>query len=857
MTTDSNGNATFTAAGLAATTPGEWVSATATAPDGSTSEFSLDMKALYFDTTTVTSSADPSVYGQAVTFTATVAAASSTEGTPAGSVQFAVDGTNFGTPIALVNGSATSSAIDSLGAGSHTVTAVYSGDPDFIASTAATLGQVVNRAPLTVTASGATKVYGASLPGFSASVSGFVLGQDAGVLSGTLTFSTPATTGSHVQAGGYPIAPGGLAAANYAITFVSGTLAIAPVPLTIAANDQTIVYGGTLPALTASDSGLANGDTPTSLITLPTLSTASPRSHVGSYAITAAGAFDPDYTISYAGGTLTISPAPLTIAANSASMVYGAPLPALTVSYTGLVNGDTSSSLPTPPALRTTATTGSPVGGYTITVGGAADPDYSISDVAGTLAIVPDPTTTAAAASANPSFFGQALTLSATVTANSPGSGRADGDRRFLRHDDRHRPGKRHHDEWYCRGDRLQPAARATDDHRHLRWQRELAREPRDHHRVGRPVGLRAGSLGRRRIDAVGKCEHHDPGPRGGGFELEDALSAAGNAQVTASAIDVVGGVQKSGNAAFHPAPTTGIATVADPLAALPSPATMGLSDFGSLSLSGNSSRTISAGIYSQISVAGNASLTMSAGIYIIEGGGFTVTGNASVAGSGVMIYNAGTNYPSSGGTFGGITLSGNGAFKLTAPTAGTYANILIFQSRQNTRALSFSGNAMAGMSGTIYAACALLNMSGNSQLQNPLDVGMLNLSGNVSLTQTAEGSDGSSGDASGVADTLLAGNLTAYINDPGGLFTADELAHPGRDQRLGRHPRPVQRDHHRGQRPEPGQPRHRHRNDERLRWCCRWRAGLLRRFGRRGHDPPGLELVCGRRPEPDRRGSV
>jgi hypothetical protein len=256
----------------------------------------------------------------------------------------------------------------------------------------------------------------------------------------------------------------------------------------------------------------------------------------------------------------------------------------------------------------------------------------------------------------------------------------------------------------------------------------------------------------------------------------KNAVSAAGNAQVSASAIDVVGGVQKSGNASFHPAPTTGIASVADPLVGLPSPATAGLTSYGSVSLSGNSSRTISPGVYSQISASGNASLTMSSGIYIIEGGGFTVTGSASVAGSGVMIYNAGSNYPGSGGNFGGISLSGNGTFRLTAPTSGTYAGVLIFQSRQNTRALSFSGGAMGSMTGTIYAPSALLSMSGSASLSNPLDVGMLNLSGNVALTQIAAGSDGT-GDTSGIANTLLAGNLSVYVNDPNGLFTADELA--------------------------------------------------------------------------------
>ena len=47
------------------------------------------------------------------------------------------------------------------------------------------------------------------------------------------------------------------------------------------------------------------------------------------------------------------------------------------------------------------------------------------------------------------------------------------------------------------------------------------------------------------------------------------ALSASGNASVKASVIDVHGGVQKSGNASFSPAPITGAAVLSDPLASL------------------------------------------------------------------------------------------------------------------------------------------------------------------------------------------------------------------------------------------------------------------------------------------------
>ena len=92
--------------------------------------------------------------------------------------------------------------------------------------------------------------------------------------------------------------------------------------------------------------------------------------------------------------------------------------------------------------------------------------------------------------------------------------------------------------------------------------------------------------------------------------------------------IDVHGGVQKSGNASFSPAPTTG-ARQSPTRCVAGRPDHSGLT-FGSESLSGNSSATINPGIYSARSrVSGNAKLTMNPGIYIIEGGGFSVSGNA------------------------------------------------------------------------------------------------------------------------------------------------------------------------------------------------------------------------------------
>ncbi|PYS80345.1 MAG: hypothetical protein DMF67_20690 [Acidobacteria bacterium] len=80
----------------------------------------------------------------------------------------------------------------------------------------------VLKAALTVTADNKSKPLGVPNPPFTATYSGFVLGQGPGVLGGTLTFTTPATAASPV--GSYPVTPSGLTSPNYNITFAGGTL---------------------------------------------------------------------------------------------------------------------------------------------------------------------------------------------------------------------------------------------------------------------------------------------------------------------------------------------------------------------------------------------------------------------------------------------------------------------------------------------------------------------------------------------------------------------------------------------------------------------------------------------------------
>src|SRR6202008_4129514 len=84
--------------------------------------------------TGVTSSANPSVFGQIVTFTATVSAALPGAGSPTGTVTFKDGATALGT--VSLNGSAQAGVSTApLAAGSHTISAVYNGDSNFASST--------------------------------------------------------------------------------------------------------------------------------------------------------------------------------------------------------------------------------------------------------------------------------------------------------------------------------------------------------------------------------------------------------------------------------------------------------------------------------------------------------------------------------------------------------------------------------------------------------------------------------------------------------------------------------------------------------------------------------------------------
>jgi uncharacterized repeat protein (TIGR01451 family) len=150
--------------------------------------------------TSVTSSApNGASYGQLVEYTATVTASA---GTPIGSVEFQIDGVNYGTPIAIAGGQATLTV--ALPAGTHSIVAFYiSGNSQFANSddSASPLTQVINAA--TVTPSSIELYY--TTYGGPASVDKVAVSLS----QGNLTLGTPTPIVQNLPADGLIFLPNG------------------------------------------------------------------------------------------------------------------------------------------------------------------------------------------------------------------------------------------------------------------------------------------------------------------------------------------------------------------------------------------------------------------------------------------------------------------------------------------------------------------------------------------------------------------------------------------------------------------------------------------------------------------------
>jgi hypothetical protein len=146
------------------------------------------------DGTTIklTSSTNKAVYGQPVTFTATVKAASPGSGTPTGTIIFMDGSTTLGSGTVSGGVATYTTTAFQLPVGAQSITAVYGGDGNFLTSTSAALSQTVNQDSTTtaVASSANPSVYGQAVT-FTATVTATAPGS--GTPTGTVTFTYGST----------------------------------------------------------------------------------------------------------------------------------------------------------------------------------------------------------------------------------------------------------------------------------------------------------------------------------------------------------------------------------------------------------------------------------------------------------------------------------------------------------------------------------------------------------------------------------------------------------------------------------------------------------------------------------------
>jgi Bacterial Ig-like domain (group 3) len=328
----------------------------------------------------VTSSANPSASGQTVTYTTRVTATAPASGTRSGTVDFQEAGVTIvgcsAKAVALA-GTATC-AVAYAGPGSHRITATYSGDANFAASTSAALTQTV-RPGSTGTAVASSlnpSSTGASVT-FTARVT--VTSPASGVRTGSVNFEDAGTTIAGCGAKGVAVA---------------GTATCATSALGAGLHTITAVYSG--------DTNFA-----------PSTSAAFTQRVINATSTTVTSSVNPSvfgqsvqYRASIAGGP---------VAGGSVTFRDGG------VNVSGCV-----AVLMTAGAASCTA---SPtVGAHAITAVYSGDASHAASTSAGvTQTVNADPTSTTITSTAAPSVFGQSVTLTATVTANGPGAGTPGG----------------------------------------------------------------------------------------------------------------------------------------------------------------------------------------------------------------------------------------------------------------------------------------------------------------------------------------------------------------------------------------------------------------------------------------------
>ena len=326
-------------------------------------------------TTTVGSSPNPSVVGQSVTITATVSVNPPGAGAPGGSVEFFDGVTSLGTaPVSAGSASVNTSA---LAVGTHSLTAVYSGNASFSGSTSAAQNHTVNPA------STATALTSAPNPS---------------------TFGTSVTLTATVT-----VSPPGAGSPTGTVQFFDGATSLGSAPLssgTAVLNTSTLAVGGH--SLTAVYSGATSFSGSTSPAHTHTVNTAN---------TTTAVTTSPNPSVVGQGVTITATVTPSTA--------------------TGTVEFfDGASSLGSSPLSGGVATLGTSslaVGSHSITATYSGDLTYVTStSPTHSHTVNPAATSTAVSSSPNPSVVGQSVAITATVTVNAPGAGSPGGTVQFF-----------------------------------------------------------------------------------------------------------------------------------------------------------------------------------------------------------------------------------------------------------------------------------------------------------------------------------------------------------------------------------------------------------------------------------------
>ena len=311
-----------------------------------------------------------------------------------------------------------------LDAGTHTITATFTPtDPNYNVATMTNTVTIVQATP-SITVTAGTFTYDGQPHPAVATVTGA-----GGAVLVPVTITYNGSTAAPVAAGTYAVVAAFAGNTNYRAVSRNATLTIGKAPASLSWSAPTAIgYGTPLGAAQLN----ATANVPGTFVYAPAAGTVLGAGAGQPLSATFTPADPANYTGGAVGTAISVVPAPLTVRANDAAKVYGAPVPGFTASFAGLVAGDTPAALGGALAFATAATSSSPVGTYAVTPAGLSSPNYAISFVSGVLSVVRAPVAMTVTASPTPSGLDMPITFNATVAAAQSAPTAPDGTVRFF-----------------------------------------------------------------------------------------------------------------------------------------------------------------------------------------------------------------------------------------------------------------------------------------------------------------------------------------------------------------------------------------------------------------------------------------